>query len=75
VPQWKDEDEFAVLTGLAGRWSAAQAVSIRADGERLFALAAAGRPPFDGRRTTPPNPLPPAPSFPADWDLPHVAGP
>jgi 8-oxo-dGTP pyrophosphatase MutT (NUDIX family) len=75
APQWKDEDEFAAFTGLAGRWSAAQAVSIRADGERLFALAAAGRPPFDGRRTTPPNPLPPAPSFPADWDLPHVAGP
>ncbi len=75
APQWKDEDEFAAFTGQPGRWTYEQAASIRADGERLFALAAAGRPPFDGRHTAPPTPLPDLPAFPPDWDLPHVAGP
>jgi hypothetical protein len=51
APRWKDEDEFAVTTGLAGYWTAAQAAVIRAEGERLIALAQRGAPPFDRRWT------------------------
>jgi predicted RNA-binding protein associated with RNAse of E/G family len=49
---WKNEDEFAALTGRQGRWTADQAAGIRADGEQLIRLALAGAPPFDGRWTT-----------------------
>ncbi len=74
-PRWKDEDEFAAFTDEPGRWTAAQVPGIVADGDRLFELARAGLPPFDGAWTTPPDPMPPPPVFPPDWDLPHVAGP
>jgi len=75
-PVWKDEDEFAVYTGLPGRWTAEQAVTIRSDGEQVMALARAGAAPFDGRWTTfCPDPAWPIPTFPPDWDLPHLAGP
>ena len=75
-PLWKDEDEFEAYTGLPGRWTAEQAPAIRADGEHLMALARAGTRPFDGRWTTfRPDPSWPIPTFPPDWDLPHLAGP
>ncbi|WP_233153588.1 NUDIX domain-containing protein [Kineosporia sp. R_H_3] len=73
---WKDEDEFAAITALGTRWTAEQAPQIRADGEQVMALARAGAPPFDGRWTDfSPDPAWPVPRFPADWDVPHVAGP
>ncbi len=75
-PRWKDEDEFAAYTGRPGRWSVEQARTIRADGEHLMALARAGAPPFDGRRTVfRPDPAWSVPTFPEDWDLPHRTGP
>lgn len=74
--RWKDEDEFAALTGRPGRWTAAQAAAIRADGEHLMALAAAGRPPFDNRWTGyRPDQAWTAPSMPDGWDRPHLAQP
>ena len=74
--RWKDEDEFAAMTGTPGRWTAAQAPAIRATGEHLMALAAASSPPFDGRWTDyRPDPAWPAPDLPPTWDLPHQAHP
>lgn len=76
VARWKDEDEFAVLTGQAGRWTAEQAPGIRADGEHLMKLAAAGAAPFDGRWTDfRPDPAWPVPELPTGWDQPHRAEP
>jgi hypothetical protein len=73
---WKDEDEFAILTGRPGRWTAAAAPAIRADGEHLMALAAAGAAPFDGRWTDfRPDPQWTVPAMPAIWDVPHLAVP
>lgn len=45
---WKDEDEFEERTGHPGYWSAEEALEIRAEGERLIAVAEAGTFPFDG---------------------------
>lgn len=76
VGRWKDEDEFAVLTGQPGRWTAEQAPGIRADGVHLMDLAARAAPPFDGRWTDyRPDPAWPAAEMPDDWDLPHRAQP
>ena len=76
LARWKDEDEFAVLTGQPGRWTAQQAPAIRATGEHLLALAADAAPPFDGRWTDyRPDPAWATPGMPADWDLPHRADP
>ncbi|MEV4347047.1 DUF402 domain-containing protein [Actinoplanes sp. NPDC049596] len=73
VARWKDEDEFAELTGRPGRWPASQAAAIRRTGEELIALAAAGRPPFDGRWTGyRPDPAWGPVRLPADWDRPHL---
>ncbi|MEU9671201.1 DUF402 domain-containing protein [Streptomyces bobili] len=46
--RWKDDDEFADLTGRPGFWDTTQAAHIRAEGERMVALAVAGQFPFDG---------------------------
>ncbi|GAB2585330.1 hypothetical protein Aab01nite_53010 [Paractinoplanes abujensis] len=74
--RWKDEDEFAALTGRPGRWSAAQVPAIRAAGEQLMSLASAGAPPFDGRWTDyRPDPRWGAVTLPDNWDLPHRAAP
>lgn len=74
APRWKDEDEFTVLTGQPGRWSAEQAPAIRADGEHLMTLAADGAPPFDGRWTDyRPDPDWTTAGIPAGWDIPHQA--
>ena len=76
VGQWKDEDEFAALTGLPGRWSADQVPGIRATGQRLMDLAAEGAPPFDGRWTDyRPDPGWGMVSLPDGWDQPHRATP
>ena len=73
--RWKDEDEFAHLTSVGSRWPASQAPAIRAAGEELRALAAAGAAPFDGRWTdVSPAPDWPVPTFPPDWDVPHRSG-
>ncbi|WP_306209628.1 DUF402 domain-containing protein [Actinoplanes sp. RD1] len=74
--RWKDEDEFEVLTGRPGRWSAGQVPAIRADGEHLMRLAAARAGVFDGRWTDfRPDPAWPVPQLPAAWDAPHRAEP
>jgi hypothetical protein len=73
---WKDEDEFAELTGGPGRWTADQVPAIRAAGEHLLALAADGAPPFDGRWTDyRPDPAWGTLMLPDGWDRPHLAGP
>ncbi|ASW54472.1 DUF402 domain-containing protein [Plantactinospora sp. KBS50] len=73
---WKDEDEFAILTGRPGWWTAEQVPAIRAAGEHLRRLAAAGAAPFDGRFTDfRPDPSWPAPVLPEGWDRPHLATP
>lgn len=59
--QWKDEDEAAAAVD-AGRFDAARMAGLRAEGERMIALAEAGRFPFDGTwcdfRPDPAWPLP-----------------
>lgn len=77
IGQWKDEDEFAALTGLPGRWTAAQAPAIRAAGQHLMDLAASGAPPFDGRWTDyRPDPDWVVPvALPDGWAEPHRASP
>lgn len=67
-PVWKDEDEFAVTTGMAGYWTAEQAAAIRASGEELMTAARRGDPPFDGRWTSyNPDPAWVLPQLPVDW--------
>ncbi|MCX5411170.1 DUF402 domain-containing protein [Streptomyces sp. NBC_00059] len=46
--RWKDERSFAEKTGHPAYWSAAEAASIRAEGERVARLAESGAFPFDG---------------------------
>lgn len=73
---WKDEDEFAAMTGTPGRWTAGQVPAIRAAGEHLMALAAAGAAPFDGRWTDyRPDPAWGPLRMPEAWDRPHGAMP
>ncbi|MGA8112493.1 MAG: DUF402 domain-containing protein [Actinocatenispora sp.] len=60
---WKDEESFADKTGHPAFWSAAEAEAVRAEGERVRAVAEAGGAPFDGRWCD----FTPAP----DWTLPE----
>jgi hypothetical protein len=46
---WKDEDAFAEYTGEPAFWDELEAAAVRAEGDRLLALACAGAAPFDGR--------------------------
>jgi predicted RNA-binding protein associated with RNAse of E/G family len=46
--QWKDEDEFAERTGHPMYWDDAEAAAIRAEGQRVIAIAQAREFPFDG---------------------------
>jgi hypothetical protein len=66
--RWKDEDEAdAAVT--AGRITAADLIRLRAEGERVIALAEAGVFPFDGTWTDfRPDPDWPAPVLPAGLD-------
>ncbi len=73
--KWKDEGEFTELTGRPHFWDAAGAAAIRAEGERMAALAATRAFPFDGTwcdfRPDPgwvPSPLP------WQWDQPSPSG-
>ncbi|GLY94979.1 DUF402 domain-containing protein [Actinoplanes sp. NBRC 103695] len=76
VARWKDEDEFAAMTGTPGRWTVEQVPAIRAAGEHLIALAAAGASPFDGRWTDyRPDPAWEPVEMPDHWDRPHLATP
>jgi hypothetical protein len=73
---WKDEDEFAALTGQPGRWTQAQVPEIRATGEQLMAMAGAGQPPFDGRFTDyRPDPEWAPVVLPDGWDRPLRTAP
>jgi hypothetical protein len=71
--QWKDEDDLAAVTGLAGYWDADRSAEIRAEGHRVLAEVQAARYPFDGSwcdfRPEPSWPLPrlpePLPEF--EW--------
>lgn len=45
--RWKDEDEAAAAVD-AGKYTAEQMATLRAEGERMIALAEAGAFPFDG---------------------------
>src|SRR5262245_54994673 len=46
---WKDEDAFAEYTGEPAFWDEREAAVVRAEAERLLALARARTAPFDGR--------------------------
>lgn len=70
--QWKDEDEFAAATGAPHYWTEDEVPAIRAEGERLLALAATGAAPFDGRWTDfRPDPSWDVPELPDSWDAPR----
>jgi predicted RNA-binding protein associated with RNAse of E/G family len=71
--RWKDEDEFAAVTGHPGSWSVEQAAEIRAEGERLVKLAEAGEFPFDGTWCDlRPDPAWPPLTRPDGWDAPRA---
>lgn len=75
-PVWKDEDEFAVTTGLPGYWNEVQAAAIRAEGETLMDRARRGAAPFDHSWASfRPDPGWALPRLPADWDRPAPPGP
>jgi predicted RNA-binding protein associated with RNAse of E/G family len=62
--EWKDEDEADECVRV-GRLSVEQLALLRAEGERMIALAEAGRFPFDGTWTDfRPDPAWPAPTLP-----------
>jgi hypothetical protein len=75
--RWKDEDEFAALTGQPGFWTMEQAEAIRRDGQQLIELASTGTPPFDGRWTDyrPDPDRTVIKGLPDGWDRPHPALP
>jgi predicted RNA-binding protein associated with RNAse of E/G family len=67
--RWKDEDEADAAVA-AGRITAADLTRLRAEGERVIALAEAGAFPFDGTWTDfRPDPDWPAPVLPAGLDV------
>lgn len=71
--RWKDEAEFAEKTGHPDYWDRAEAARIRATGERMIALAEAGRFPFDGTWCDfRPERSWPVPRRPAGWDRPRA---
>ncbi|KIQ65743.1 hypothetical protein TR51_18460 [Kitasatospora griseola] len=69
--RWKDEDEFAEQTGHPFFWTEEGAAAIRAEGERMIALAEAGAFPFDGTWCDfRPDPNWPHTALPWWWDQP-----
>jgi hypothetical protein len=71
VWSWKDEDDFAEQTGDPLFWDADEAAAIRAEGERVIALAEHGTFPFDGTwRDFTPDPEWPPTALPPWWDVP-----
>jgi uncharacterized protein len=69
--EWKDEDEFA--EGLAaGRFTAAEAAEIRAEGQRVVEVIERWGSPFcDGWENFRPDPSWPIPELPPGWDHPN----
>jgi len=68
---WKDEDEMAAGVEL-GRFSEAEAATIRAEGERVIAEFERGDPPFDGSwRDWQPDPAWELPTLPAEMAARH----
>lgn len=64
---WKDEDELAWAVA-QGRFSAADAAAIRADGEVALARIRSGEPPFDPSAASwRPDPAWSRPTLPLDW--------
>lgn len=73
--EWKDEDEFAERIGHPFFWSREEVPAIRAEGERMIALAKARAYPFDGTHLDfKPDPSWSPTTLPADWDTPHIRG-
>ncbi|WP_018349817.1 DUF402 domain-containing protein [Longispora albida] len=69
--EWKDEAEFESLTGRPLYWDDRSAAAIRAEGERMVALAASGAFPFDGTwQDFEPDPAWGPLRMPPWWDLP-----
>lgn len=74
--RWKDEDEFAVATGLPAFWDDAGARAIRDEGERVAERVTRRLAPFDGSWDDfRPDPAWPLPTLPPDWDRPVVFDP
>ena len=71
---WKDEDAFAEYTGDPAFWDEAEAAQVRAEGERLLALARSGAAPFDSQWTDfQPDPAWRPTLMPHWWELPADA--
>ena len=71
--EWKDEDEFAERTGHPLFWPHDQAPAIRAEGERMIALAMDRAYPFDGTHLDfKPDPTWGPSALPPDWDTPRL---
>lgn len=68
VTRWKDEDEWEEARA-HGMMESDLLDAVRAEGERIIAMAAAREWPFDGSLTEwRPNSSWPIPALPADWD-------
>jgi hypothetical protein len=73
--EWKDEDEFTDRIGHPVYWEEEEVPAIRAEGERMIALAKERRYPFDGTHVDfKPDPTWAPTTLPADWDVPHLRG-
>ena len=72
--EWKDEDELAERLAFPDHYWVADPAAVWAEGERLIALAEAGRFPFDGAWCDyRPDPAwPPLDDLPDGWDRPRV---
>lgn len=69
---WKDEDEFAELTGHPLYFDASKAAAVRAEGESVVRLVEAGAFPFDGTYADfRPDPSWSALRLPEGWDDAH----
>ena len=66
---WKDEDDFQALVG-RGFFTAEEAASIRAEGERMIAAIERNAPPFsEGWEAWRPDAGWPVPNIPEDWHV------
>ncbi|WP_247683107.1 DUF402 domain-containing protein [Micromonospora sp. D93] len=72
--QWKDEDEFVERLAFPADYWVTDEKAVRAEGERVIALAEAGAFPFDGTWCdyTPPPSWGVPDGLPAGWDRPSV---
>ncbi|MFY1627180.1 DUF402 domain-containing protein [Micromonospora sp. WMMD723] len=72
--QWKDEDEFTERLAFPDHYWVTDERAVRAEGERVIALAEAGTFPFDGTWCdfVPPADWTPPTELPPGWDRPPV---